>query len=103
MWLWHVFGREIIKFTLQENIFTIKHDIFGLGRIKTFQNHEISNIRAAGYFGVINSFLVLWGIIGGTIAFDYKGKTYRFGIQFEEKEAKELVEKIKSYLPHLRV
>ena len=42
--------------------------------------------------------LVVWNIVGGTIAFDYEGKTIRFGIALEEAEAKEAENILNNYL-----
>jgi hypothetical protein len=40
-----------------------------------------------------------WGLSGGTVAFDYRGKTHRFGIQLQETDAATVVETLKQYLP----
>lgn len=39
-----------------------------------------------------------WTLNGESIAFDYHAKTFRFGIQLQEKEAKEICEHLKSVL-----
>jgi hypothetical protein len=40
----------------------------------------------------------MYGISGGVIAFDYNGKTKRFGIGLKEEEATQLVEQMKNRL-----
>ncbi len=41
------------------------------------------------------SSLYFWGVGGGTIAFDYGAKTYRFGAQLEEAEAKQIIQAVR--------
>ncbi len=99
-WVWNAFGKEIVR--IESGLLTTKRDVFGLGPIKSFQTMEISNLRAAGFFGNMTSWsagMAFWGLSGGTVAFDYKDKTHRFGIQLEEKEARKIVERLGAYLP----
>lgn len=96
-WLWNAFGKEIIK--KRSDIIVIKKDIFGFGFSKQYELNKISNFRASGYFGTHDRFnLLVWNIGGGTIAFDYGGKTKRFGIALEEIEAKEVENVLNNYL-----
>lgn len=100
VWVWHAFGKEIVK--TEGELLTIKYDIFGWGLTRSFQINGISNLRAIGFFGNMFSWSysnAMWGISGGTVAFDYRGKTHRFGIWLEEKESSEIVERLK---PHLQ-
>jgi len=100
VWLWHAFGKEIVR--VGSGILAIKRDILGLGPVRSFQTMEISDLRAAGYFGNTRSWssgMAQWGISGGTVAFDYRAKTRRFGIQLEEREAREVVERLRPHLP----
>jgi hypothetical protein len=99
-WLWNAFGKESVR--VFSGLLTIKHDMLGLGRTRTFQIHEISNLRAVGLFGSMlsgASSMAYWGISGGTVAFNYRGKTHRFGIQLEEDEALGVIERLRPYLP----
>lgn len=99
-WVWNAFGKEIVR--VESDLLRIKRDVFGLGPIRNFQTMEISNLRAAGFFGSLDSWsagMAFWGLSGGTVAFDYKNKTHRFGIQLEEKEAREIVKRLGAYLP----
>jgi len=100
LWLWNAFGKEIVR--VGSGLLTMKRDVFGLGRARSFQTMEISDLRAAGFFGnmrSVSSGMAQWEITGGTIAFDCNGKTNRFGIQLEEKEAREVVERLRPHLP----
>ena len=95
--LWNAFGFEIIS--VQSGILTIKKSIFGYGPIKQYHTSNISNLRASGFFGSMMSWtgnMAYWGLTGGTVAFDYKNKTYHFGISLQEKEAKQVVENMKN-------
>ncbi|HOF12965.1 MAG TPA: hypothetical protein PLZ38_08900 [Spirochaetota bacterium] len=95
--LWNAFGKEIIK--QLNNKIVLKNDILGFGFSKKYEIKKISNVRASGYFGTPDMFnLVVWNIVGGTIAFDYEGKTIRFGIALEEAEAKEAENILNNYL-----
>lgn|SRR5262245_36989172 len=99
IWFWTAFGKEIIF--VGQGILTLKHDILGFGRKKEIQLYELSNLRAAGQFGSPSSWnnnLAFWGISGGTIAIDSRGKTQRFGIHLEEGEAMAVVKEIEPYL-----
>jgi hypothetical protein len=80
---------------------SIRHDILGRGWEKRYRISKIENFRAAGHFGSMMSWrgnMAYWGITGGTVAFDYEGKTKRFGINLKEAEASQLVVHMKSLL-----
>ena len=99
-WVWNALGKEIVR--AGSGLLTIKRDILGLGRVRSFQTMEISDLRAAGFFGNTQSSspgMAPWGMSGGTIAFDCRGTTNRFGIQLEEREAREVVERLRPHLP----
>jgi hypothetical protein len=91
-WLWQVIGKEII--TVQEQTVTTRRDIGGFGFNKVYDLPQMHNLRV--WSVDINpldfsSSLQLWGIGGGVIAFEYGGKTYRFGAGLDEAEAKQVV------------
>ena len=99
-WLWTAFGKEVI-FVDYESL-QIKRDLFGRGPTRAFVLRDISRFRAAGLYGTPHTFersMAPWGLTGGMIAFELDGKTRRFGLQLEEKEAHALVEKMRPYLP----
>jgi hypothetical protein len=97
--LWTAFGKEIIS--IEGGILTVKRDILGYGPSKEMPIYQLRNLRASGYFGPIfswNHTLAQWGLSGGTIAVDEMDKTYRFGINLQEKEAKAVVKELQPYL-----
>jgi hypothetical protein len=95
-WLWQVKGQEII--TLTPTALLIKRSLFGYGRQKEYGVQHLKNLRVAAQgfnpfdFSSAGQF---WGISGGTIAFDYGAKTYRFGVGLDESEANQLVSQMK--------
>jgi len=97
VFLWGVFGREIIS--IQHGNLEIKRSILGHGPSKKFQISKIKNLRAAGFFASMMSWslnMSYWGISGGTVAFDYDGKTKRFGLHLNEADANQLVNNLKT-------
>ena len=96
-WLWNVCGKEIIKSV--GNRIIIKNDIFGFGFANQYQISKISKLRASGFYGFADKFnFSRWNISGGTITFDYEGKSIRFGLLLDEEEAKEAVRILKKKL-----
>ena len=94
--LWGAFGREIIS--VKNGIVRIKRSIFGYGPSTDFQANRVSNLRASGFFAPMMSWsfgMAYWGLSGGTIAFDYAGKTKRFGIHLSENDATQLASTLK--------
>jgi hypothetical protein len=97
--LWLLFGREIVM--IEGGSLSYRRDVFGLGRNRIFPLSDISNLRAAGLYGA-SARSDRWafpGLSPGVIAFEYKGKTFRFGPELEEPEAHELVEALRAHLP----
>jgi len=98
IWIWNVFGKEIVK--VEEDILSIKHNVFGLGKIKIYPLKDISNIGISEFHNITMWFsnFIFWNMGSGVIAFDYKGETYRFGMKLGERESSELVKILKKYL-----
>lgn len=95
-WLWQLKGAEIITFTPSGLL--KKRSIFGYGRQQEYSIQHINNLRVAtqGYNPFdFSSGGQFWGISGGTIAFDYGAKTYRFGAGLDESEANQIVKQMK--------
>jgi hypothetical protein len=104
--LWLNYGTEIVWTDRLQ--LTIKRDLFGRGRTRTFEVRNISRLRAAGQYGSMmssswSSGMAQWGMVGGNIAFEYGGKTHRFGIWLEEQEAQEVVERLRPFVLEDRV
>ncbi|MCP9462762.1 MAG: hypothetical protein NNA24_12040 [Nitrospira sp.] len=95
-WLWQVMGKEIV--TVQSGSLTLRRDVGGFGFDKVYGLDQVHELRAEpALFDPmdLSMALQLWGIGGGAIAFDYEGKTRRFGIGLDETEAKQAVTAIK--------
>ena len=95
--LWGIFGFEVIAAELGS--LRIKRSILGYGRSRNYEISRLSNLRASGFFGPMMSWssgMAEWGLSGGTIAFDYEGKTKRFGIHLNENDATQLVSTLKN-------
>ncbi len=104
VWAWQLAGREVI--TLDTRTLTTKRHVKGIGRSHEFDVAHVSNLRVSlqtfNMFdmsaGFANS-MAFWGLGGGTIAFDYGAKTFRFGNGVDEAEARHLVEALNKVLP----
>jgi len=96
IWLWMLAGRE--RILMGSSTLLTKRDVLGLGRTRTYEYHKIRNLRVAPQpTGPRNAgvALRLSGLAGGLIAFDYEGKTIRFGAGIDEAEAQMIVERMK--------
>jgi len=99
-WFWTAFGKEIV--TIREGALSIKRDILGYGRIRSFPIGSVSNLRASGFFpsnSYWDNYLVQLKLAGGTVGFDFQGQVKKFGIQLTEREAQEVVRDLNPYLP----
>jgi hypothetical protein len=99
VWLWGVLGKEVLRITPAS--FSHQRNLLGLGRVRRFDRSELQNLRASPLAGSIFSWeaaIAYWGISGGNIAFDYRGRTYRLGIELAEAEARHLAQWMSSQL-----
>jgi len=97
IFLWGAFGKEIVS--LLEGRLIIKRSVFNYGRIRAFEIPKVCCLRSSGFFGSMLSWnlgMAYWGLSGGTVAFDYRHKTERFGINLSEKDATALVAYLKT-------
>jgi hypothetical protein len=95
-WAWSMFGVE--RLLLRSRALVVKRDLLGLGREREYDLAHVTNLRAAPVtFNPLDfsSSLQFWGIGGGTVAFDYGAKTFRFGAALDEAEAAQLVQRLK--------
>lgn len=95
-WLWQVIGKEIV--TVHGQTCTVRRDIAGFGFDKRYDLVQMRNLRVEpAQFNPldISSVLQLWGIGGGTIAFDFGSRTHRFATGLDETEASQAVTVIK--------
>jgi hypothetical protein len=99
-WLWSGFGKEIV--TIREGALSIRRDILGYGRTRSFPIGSVKNLRARGFFlsdSYWDNYLVQLKLAGGTVGIDVQGQVKKFGIQLTEPEAQEVVRELKPYLP----
>jgi hypothetical protein len=97
VWLWNLAGHEIVSLTPAS--LTIRRDILGFGRSGEYDLPSLKNLRIAPTFGNTNSNFPKPSLVGGTIAFDYGAKTFRFGGGLDDAEASHLIDVLKSRYP----
>jgi hypothetical protein len=104
IWLWWLFGYEEIQ--VDGETLEVGRSLGPFHQQKAISAGGVRNLRASGFFGnpwikgnywSVNGYW--WGFGGGTIAFDFEGKTQRFGIQLEEAEAQDVIDGLKPFLP----
>ncbi|PKN92109.1 MAG: hypothetical protein CVU44_15855 [Chloroflexi bacterium HGW-Chloroflexi-6] len=96
---WLIAGKEIIEADLK--VLKVSRQIFSWKRTSEYSANEVKDLRANPtqfMSGPMKSFRKLLGL-DGTIAFDYGAKTFRFGLEIEEAEAKQIIFAIKKGLP----
>ena len=97
VWAWMAVGFEQIL--LRPDALVVKRNVLGFGNDREYDLAYVSNLRAAPTtFNpfAFSSSLQFWGIGGGTVAFDYGSKTFRFGAALDEAEAQELVQRLRA-------
>lgn len=95
-WLWQLMGKEMV--VMRGQTFKIRLDIGGFGLDKEYDLVQMRDLRVGPIVLSpvnVSSSLQLWGVGGGVIAFDYAGRTYRFGAGLDEAEAKQVMAAIK--------
>ena len=94
-WSWMAFGEEVIS--VPPGNLAIARRIGPWGITRHYPLNECTALRAAGWFGTpgsVSDSLRPWGLSGGTVAFDYQGRTVRFGIGLDEAEAHAVAEEL---------
>jgi hypothetical protein len=100
VWLWNVFGKEVIR--VRANHLSVKRDILGIGRVKLYNINKMSEIHFRDTSNIMQmSPLEMWGISGGNIVFTYNYSTEVFGIGIKLFEFKKIVDKLKNYVPEI--
>jgi len=102
VWLWQIKGCEVI--TISPTSLSIKREIFGYGPTKHYDVSEFRQFRVAPLTYNPTDFrtgMAFWGIGGGTLAFDYGFKTFRFGSGIDEAEGRIILQTITSRFPNL--
>lgn len=94
---WELFGKEIIE--KNSHTFCISKQIFRWKRSRNFSIEEVLDIRVNTQYPN-NNFIMLYQELtkrNGRIAFDYGAKTYRFGLDIDEAEAKQIIKAINQW------
>jgi|HubBroStandDraft_1064217.scaffolds.fasta_scaffold358542_1 hypothetical protein len=99
VWLWNVAGHEIVSLT--PTSLAIRRSMLGFGPSREYDLPSVKNLRinAPAVISPYNRGFSPQTPFGGTIAFDYGSKTFRFGGGVDEAEASHLVELLKSRYP----
>jgi hypothetical protein len=89
-------GKE--RILMGTSMLHVKRDVLGLGRTQTYELYKIRNLRVAPQSSGprdTGAVLRFSGLAGGLVAFDYEGKTIRFGAAIDETEGRMIVERMK--------
>ena len=96
--LWHLTGKEIIS--LDSAVMCITNQIFGWKKFYEYGIMDIKDLRAStpqqDLFA--HTKILQFSKQNGMIAFDYGSKTFRFGLDIDEAEAKQIVSEIQERL-----
>lgn len=91
LWLWMLVGKE--RVVLGYAVLSLSRHLLGFSRTRDYDLSRVTNLRAgilpARAFGPRTP-AQLRGLTGGTLQFEYEGKTIRFGLALKEAEAKRL-------------
>jgi hypothetical protein len=95
--LWHLAGKENIEVSYKT--IKIQNTVFGFGRTKEYLATHVRDLRVSplGFDGNVFGWskgINFWCRYGGLITFDYGAKTFHFGCDIDEAEAKQILEKI---------
>ncbi len=96
LWLWMLVGKE--RILMGTSALRLKRDVLGLGPTTTYDLFRVYNLRVATKPVSPRDTAVtprLASLIGGLIAFEYQGKTIRFGAALDEAEAQMIVERMR--------
>lgn len=98
VYLWRRGGMEKIK--LKDKMLYYKREIGGKGKIHVYQYDFIKDLRLIvlgnNFINTVNN--SYWVIGGERLEFEYYGKTIRFGLQLNDKDAKGLLHLIQKEL-----
>ena len=102
--LWLLFGEEVI--VLSDEQLSIKRQIFGVGKTKSFDTGRINDFRVLSHPAAPtvcnshrgNQIPLLWKMTG-PMTFAYDTQTYRFGDGVDKAEAQQIVTEIQKYNP----
>jgi hypothetical protein len=103
-WLRTVVGREVIE--VSGAALVVRQEVWRIRLARAFDMHLLRNLRVAPvpdspWGGGAWQWQMQFGQVGGTVAFDYGARTYRFGRGIDEAEAKHVVAAILQRFPLL--
>ena len=96
LWLWMLVGKE--RVLMGTSALRLKRDVLGLGPTRTYELFRVYDLRVATRpVGPRDTAVTprLARLVGGLIAFEYEGKTIRFGASLDEAEAQMIVERMR--------
>jgi len=96
MWLWMLVGKE--RVLMGTSTLRVTRDVLGLGPTHSYELFQVRNLRVATRPVSPRDTVVtprLARLVGGLIAFQYKGQTVRFGASIDEAEAQMIVERMR--------
>ncbi len=95
LWMWNLAGGE--RVVLGPRTLAVKRDVLGFGPLKEYELQEVRNLRAGADALNRNGQMSPFSLLnGGTISFDYGAKTFRFGADLDEAEARQIITQLKS-------
>lgn len=101
MFFWNLFGEEFV--TVAAGRMTVGREFRGRRLFaRSFNTLEIENLRPAEddtLSGWLRRSPRRLALTTGEVAFDARGKPYRFGVGLEEDEAQEMVDRLEEHLP----
>jgi hypothetical protein len=98
--LWQIVGREVISVDPEQ--LQVARQLFGLNKTSDYSLVHVSDLRVGAPTQISRLLPKVFALLldnDGMIAFDYGAKTYRFGLEIDEAEAKQIVGKILERLP----
>jgi hypothetical protein len=95
---WLIVGKEV--FEANPRILSVSRQVFRWKRTQEYSANEVKDLRATTYQFGFSPNKTIQKLLGmnGVIAFDYGAKTFRFGLEIDEAEAKQIISAIKEGL-----
>jgi hypothetical protein len=94
-------GREVLTFSLKDNLFTTRQEVLGFGRIQTFALDRVHDFRVCMRAKVRSHGLVGMGLGVESLAFHYDTRHYHVGFGLDEAEAKLIVAAVVKRYPKI--
>lgn len=101
--LWNLIGQEVIE--VDGYGIKIQRQVLKFSRTKFYFTQYISDVHVSPFiYNPLSwsSTLIIWGLGGGSIAFDYRGRQIRMGNGADDMEARHIVASIHKHFPQYR-